>query len=208
MGGFPLLPESLRSAPGARLFAERGLQVAGHEAAGRRLDHLSDQADAPRDLVIGAVCALELAHRMSSAAQETLSSSRSVWLSLPRQCMFITCPLLARGTDEQLKVLPQKPSRPSRGNTWHMSTLHPPASPTEADIQHYFRVTPPSVHQRVLTLERGGFIRRQPGALAVSKSSSIRNTVGALNCKTRVAMAALARRGASPGNVAHVFNWL
>ncbi len=36
--------------------------------------------------------------------------------------------------------------------------------PAEADIQEYFRVTPPSVHQMVLTLERDGFIKRQPRA--------------------------------------------
>lgn len=36
--------------------------------------------------------------------------------------------------------------------------------PAEADMQRYFRVTPPSVHQMVLTLERAGLIRRQPGA--------------------------------------------
>jgi DNA-binding MarR family transcriptional regulator len=35
--------------------------------------------------------------------------------------------------------------------------------PAEADLQRYFRVTPPSVHQMVLTLERGGLIHRQPG---------------------------------------------
>jgi repressor LexA len=35
--------------------------------------------------------------------------------------------------------------------------------PAEADMQRYFRVTPPSVHQMVLTLERNGLIRRQPG---------------------------------------------
>ena len=35
--------------------------------------------------------------------------------------------------------------------------------PAEADMQRYFRVTPPSVHQMVLTLERTGLIRRQPG---------------------------------------------
>jgi DNA-binding MarR family transcriptional regulator len=34
--------------------------------------------------------------------------------------------------------------------------------PAEADMQQYFRVTPPSVHQMVLTLEREGLIRRQP----------------------------------------------
>ena len=36
-------------------------------------------------------------------------------------------------------------------------------APAESDMQHFFRVTPPSVHQMVLTLERRGFIRRVPG---------------------------------------------
>ena len=35
--------------------------------------------------------------------------------------------------------------------------------PAEADMQRYFRVTPPSVHQMVLTLESNGFIERIPG---------------------------------------------
>lgn len=39
--------------------------------------------------------------------------------------------------------------------------LRPPA---EADIQNRFRVSPPSVHQMVLTLERAGLIRRHVGA--------------------------------------------
>ena len=34
--------------------------------------------------------------------------------------------------------------------------------PAEGDMRQYFRVSPPSVHQMVLTLERAGFIRRQP----------------------------------------------
>ena len=37
-------------------------------------------------------------------------------------------------------------------------------SPAEADMQRFFGVTPPSVHQMVLTLERRGFIERTPGA--------------------------------------------
>jgi Mn-dependent DtxR family transcriptional regulator len=37
-------------------------------------------------------------------------------------------------------------------------------SPAEADMQEYFRVSPPSVHQMVLALESQGFIRRQPRA--------------------------------------------
>lgn len=35
--------------------------------------------------------------------------------------------------------------------------------PAEADMQRFFAVTPPSVHQMVLTLERHGFISRKPG---------------------------------------------
>jgi DNA-binding MarR family transcriptional regulator len=35
--------------------------------------------------------------------------------------------------------------------------------PAEADLQRYFKVTPPTVHSMVLTLERHGFIDRTPG---------------------------------------------
>lgn len=35
--------------------------------------------------------------------------------------------------------------------------------PAEADMQRHFDVTPPTVHQMVLTLERQGLITRQPG---------------------------------------------
>ena len=36
-------------------------------------------------------------------------------------------------------------------------------APSEADMQDYFRVSPPSVHQMVLSLEKLGFIERTPG---------------------------------------------
>ena len=36
-------------------------------------------------------------------------------------------------------------------------------SPAEADMQSFFLVTPPSVHQMVLSLEKAGLIIRQPG---------------------------------------------
>ena len=35
-------------------------------------------------------------------------------------------------------------------------------APAESDMQKYFRVSPPSVHQMVLTLEANGFIERVP----------------------------------------------
>jgi DNA-binding MarR family transcriptional regulator len=45
---------------------------------------------------------------------------------------------------------------------WAYSRINGRA-PAERDLQRYFGVTPPSVHQMVLTLERAGLIRRKPG---------------------------------------------
>jgi len=36
-------------------------------------------------------------------------------------------------------------------------------SPSEAEMQQYFQVSPPSVHQMILTLEANGLIERTPG---------------------------------------------
>lgn len=44
----------------------------------------------------------------------------------------------------------------------HLYTLLHRRPPAETEMQQFFRVSPPSVHQMVLTLERAGFIRRQP----------------------------------------------
>jgi Mn-dependent DtxR family transcriptional regulator len=44
----------------------------------------------------------------------------------------------------------------------HLYTRLHRRPPAETDMQEYFRVSPPSVHQMVLTLERAGFISRQP----------------------------------------------
>lgn len=44
----------------------------------------------------------------------------------------------------------------------HAYTLVMGRPPAETDMQRHFRVTPPSVHQMVFTLERLGLIRRQP----------------------------------------------
>lgn len=35
--------------------------------------------------------------------------------------------------------------------------------PAEADIQQFFRVTPPSVHTMIMTLAKNGLISREPG---------------------------------------------
>jgi repressor LexA len=36
-------------------------------------------------------------------------------------------------------------------------------APAEADMQAYFKVSPPSVHRMVIELERRKLIRREPG---------------------------------------------
>ena len=36
-------------------------------------------------------------------------------------------------------------------------------APAEVDMQQFFKVSPPSVHQMILTLDKSGFIERVPG---------------------------------------------
>src|SRR5262245_44000533 len=55
----------------------------------------------------------------------------------------------------------------------HLHTRLHRRPPAETDMEEYFRVSPPSVHQMVLTLERAGFIRRQPNTPAASNCSLI-----------------------------------
>ena len=42
------------------------------------------------------------------------------------------------------------------------TTIHGVA-PSEADMQRFFRVTPPTVHRMVLALEQRGLLERVPG---------------------------------------------
>jgi len=46
----------------------------------------------------------------------------------------------------------------------HAYTMVNGRPPAQADIQRFFQVTPPSVLQLLLTLERGGLISRRSGA--------------------------------------------
>jgi DNA-binding MarR family transcriptional regulator len=45
----------------------------------------------------------------------------------------------------------------------HAYTLVLGRPPAEADMQRFFRVSPPAVHQMVVSLEKAGLIARQPG---------------------------------------------
>ena len=59
----------------------------------------------------------------------------------------------------------------------HAYTLVLGRPPAEADLQRHFHVSPPSVHQMLLTLERAGLIQRQPG---VARSIKLRVAPSAL----------------------------
>ena len=63
----------------------------------------------------------------------------------------------------------------------HAYTLVNGRPPAEADMMRFFRVTPPTVHQMVLTLEQAGLISRKPG---VARSIAVlldRSDLPALN---------------------------
>ena len=57
----------------------------------------------------------------------------------------------------------------------HLYTRLHRRPPAETDMQEYFRVSPPSVHQMVLTLERADSSDDSRMSLAASKCSLIRN---------------------------------
>lgn len=56
------------------------------------------------------------------------------------------------------------PFTPTQGQYLWAYTCVSRRPPAEKDFQRHFGVTPPSVHQMILTLERRGLIRRRPGA--------------------------------------------
>ena len=45
---------------------------------------------------------------------------------------------------------------------YHYAKIHHQA-PAEGDLERYFRVSPPSIHDMIKTLERNGLIERTPG---------------------------------------------
>jgi Mn-dependent DtxR family transcriptional regulator len=60
---------------------------------------------------------------------------------------------------------PEKTFTPKQGQYLayiHLYTRLHRRPPAETDIQEYFRVTPPTVHHMIMTLEHAGFIRKQP----------------------------------------------
>jgi DNA-binding MarR family transcriptional regulator len=80
--------------------------------------------------------------------------------------MFIVDPPLSRATMNRHDTVPRPPFTPRQGQYLafiHAYTLVNGRPPAHADIQRFFRLTPPTVHQMLLTLEKARLISRQPG---------------------------------------------
>jgi superfamily II DNA or RNA helicase len=76
-------------------------------------------------------------------------------------------PASLRSHAEPLDTSTAKPSAftPLQGQYLSFMTMYSALNrrpPAEADIQHYFKVTPPTVHNMIVALERRGLIRRTP----------------------------------------------
>jgi DNA-binding MarR family transcriptional regulator len=81
--------------------------------------------------------------------------------------MFIADPPLSRATMNRAASDSLPFFTPRQGQYLafiHAYTLVNGRPPAQADIQRFFQVTPPWVHQMLLTLERDGLISRRPGA--------------------------------------------
>jgi DNA-binding MarR family transcriptional regulator len=80
--------------------------------------------------------------------------------------MVIAAPLLSRTTMNRAADAPRPAFTARQGQFLafiHAYTLVNRRPPAEADMMRFFRLTPPSVHQMVLTLEKARLISRQPG---------------------------------------------
>jgi DNA-binding MarR family transcriptional regulator len=81
--------------------------------------------------------------------------------------MFMAAPRAAfdHGTAPMSMVSPKPRFTAKQGQYLafiHTYVLLHRRAPAEADIERYFRVTPPSVHRMIVELERRGLIQRQP----------------------------------------------
>jgi len=71
-----------------------------------------------------------------------------------------------RKRPQPIRAVTKKPHTAKQGQylafIFYYTKIHGIA-PAESDMQNYFRVSPPSVHQMVVALEANGFIGRVPG---------------------------------------------
>lgn len=113
--------------------------------------------------------------KISMRKRAGVSDSRHGAIFDHGECVAIYCPKARR--ELPMKPVPPPPAEPLKPGQrrWterqgqflafiHLYTKLNRRAPAEADIGQYFRVSPPAVHQMIVTLERKGLIERRPGA--------------------------------------------
>src|SRR5882724_1063202 len=174
------LPVSLRSAPGrgSSLSARFRLPSTKRRLVRYTVEPLTATVRAISSSLQPASVASNIWARLSLRAVRlpprniAVSSQRSAWFSSTRYRTFISASFSeASGTNRRMSqksgAMRREP-RFTEKQGQYLAFIYSYShmfrnAPAEADMQRHFRVSPPSVHQMVLTLERAGFIRRQPG---------------------------------------------
>ncbi len=108
----------------------------------------------------------EFAHRMLAPAQHRRELRAFPLVQFHPYRMFIAGSPAVEGNDDRAAGDSHPDFTPRQGQYLafiHAYTLVNGRPPAQADIQRFFQVTPPSVHQMLLTLERGRLISRRPG---------------------------------------------
>ncbi len=176
-----LLAGQLALGSGARFFVECRLQAHLHEAALGAVDRGAAGHRRGDCLIAHAgigcqqdLSSLELACSMLTAAQHPceflafglveIDAIAYIHLEASFRCWRF------RKNQKMNQLLDRQPAQPrfthKQGQylafIWTYALLNR-RSPAERDMQRFFAVTAPSVHQMLLTLERDRYIRRQPG---------------------------------------------
>src|SRR5450631_2918096 len=168
------LPDSLRGAPGraSSLSASSRLPSTKRRLVRYTVDPPTETLLAIASSLTPASAASRICARLSLRAaclpplSIAVSSARSVSFSSTRYRMFMAGPPLSRAIMNRAATDSHPDFTPRQGQYLafiHAYTLVNGRPPAEADMQRFFRVTPPSVHQMVVTLERARLISRKPG---------------------------------------------
>ena len=108
--------------------------------------------------------------RSCGEGSRPVNPPRIDWWNSTRWRMFIGASFRHLGTPMNQTANPQLSSRAgfTEKQGQYLAFIHAYTKlnrrpPAEADMQRYFRVTPPTVHQMIVNLHRAGLIERIPG---------------------------------------------
>ena len=175
----PLLAGELTPRAGPRLLTEGRFQGTEHEAALGPVHGRADDPHAGGDVFVADpgigrqqdLRPFHLRRRVLAAAQQRLQLLALVLAQFDPVPYIHRCLPKLEGTIDESGAGPcltaaQPDFTPKQGQYLAFIYAYTQVlgrTPAEADLQRHFRVSPPSVHQLFLTLERASLICRQPG---------------------------------------------